>query len=39
MKTFVKRIDDEGVQIVTIDKYGHIYVDIMSNEEFEEVYR
>ena len=39
MKTFVKRIDAEGVQIVTIDKDGHIYVDIMCNEEFEEVYR
>ena len=38
MKTFVKRIDSEGVQVVTIDEEGHVYIDIMCNEEFEQVY-
>ena len=36
MKTFVKRIDEnEGVQVVTIDEKGRVYVDIMDVEEFE----
>ena len=40
MKTFVKRIDkNEGVQVVTIDEQGRIYVDIMNVEEFNQVYR
>ena len=40
MKTFVKRIDkNEGVQVVTIDEEGHVYVDIMYVEEFNQVYR
>ena len=40
MKIFVKRIDEnEGVQVVTIDEKGRIYVDIMHVEEFEQMYR
>ena len=40
MKIFVKRIDEnEGVQVMTIDEEGHVYVDIMSVEEFNQVYR
>lgn len=39
MKTFVKRIDNEGVQVVTIDEEGHVYIDIMDIKEFEEVYQ
>ena len=40
MKIFVKRIDEnEGVQVVTIDEEGRIYVDIMDVEEFNQVYR
>ena len=40
MKIFVKRIDkNEGVQVVTIDEKGRVYVDIMDVEEFEQVYR
>ena len=40
MKIFVKRIDkNEGVQVVTIDEEGRIYVDIMDVEEFEQTYR
>ena len=38
MKTFVKRIDSEGVQVVTIDEEGHVYIDIMDVEEFNQVY-
>ena len=40
MKTFVKRIgENEGVQVMTIDEEGRIYVDIMEVEEFNQVYR
>ena len=40
MKIFVKRIDkNEGVQVVTIDEQGYVYVDIMDVEEFNQVYR
>ena len=39
MKTFVKCIDSEGVQVVTIDEEGHVYIDIMCNEEFEQMYQ
>lgn len=40
MKIFVKRMDEnEEVQVVTIDEEGRIYVDIMSVEEFNQVYR
>ena len=40
MKIFVKRIDEnEGVQVMTIDEEGRIYVDIMDVEEFNKVYR
>ena len=40
MKIFVKRIDEnEGVQVMTIDEEGRIYVDIMDVEEFNQVYR
>ena len=40
MKIFVKRIDkNEGVQVVTIDEKGRVYVDIMDVEEFNQVYR
>ena len=40
MKTFVKRIDEnEEVQVVTIDEQGHVYVDIMDIDEFNQVYR
>ena len=40
MKTFVKRIDEnEEVQVVTIDEEGHVYVDIMDVDEFNQVYR
>ena len=40
MKIFVKRIDkNEGVQVVTIDEKGRVYVDIMEVEEFNQVYR
>ena len=39
MKIFVKRIDSEGVQVVTIDEEGRIYVDIMDVEEFNQIYR
>ena len=40
MKIFVKRIDEnEGVQAMTIDEEGRIYVDIMDVEEFEQIYR
>ena len=40
MKIFVKRIDkNDGVQVVTIDEDGRIYVDIMDVEEFNQVYR
>ena len=39
-KVFVKRIDEnDGVQVITIDEDGHIYVDIMDVEEFNQVYR
>ena len=39
-KVFVKRIDEnDGVQVVTIDEDGRIYVDIMDVEEFNQVYR
>ncbi len=39
MKIFVKRIDSEGVQVIIIDEEGHVYVDIMDVEEFNQVYR
>ena len=40
MKIFVKRIDkNEGVQVVTIDEKGRVYVDIMDVEEFNQMYR
>ena len=40
MKIFVKRIDEnEGVQVMTIDEEGRIYVDIMDVEEFNQIYR
>ena len=40
MKIFVKRMDEnEGVQVVTIDEEGHVYVDIMDLEEYREVYK
>ena len=39
-KVFVKRIDEnDGVQVVTIDEEGRIYVDIMDVEEFNQVCR
>ena len=39
-KVFVKRIDEnDGVQVITIDEDGSIYVDIMDVEEFNQVYR
>lgn len=39
-KVFVKRIDkNDGVQVVTIDEEGYVYVDIMDVEEFNQVYR
>ena len=39
-KVFVKRMDEnDGVQVVTIDEEGHVYVDIMDVEEFNQVYR
>lgn len=40
MKIFVKRMDEnEEVQVMTIDEEGHVYVDIMDVEEFNQVYR
>lgn len=39
-KVFVKRIDEnDGIQVVTIDEEGRVYVDIMDVEEFNQVYR
>ena len=39
-QVFVKRIDEnDGVQVVIIDEEGHVYVDIMDVEEFNQVYR
>ena len=39
-KVFVKRMDEnDGVQVMTIDEEGHVYVDIMDVEEFNQVYR
>ena len=39
-RVFVKRMDEnDGVQVVTIDEEGHVYVDIMDVEEFNQVYR
>lgn len=39
-KVFVKRMDEnDGVQVVTINEEGHVYVDIMDVEEFNQVYR
>ena len=35
MKIFTKAIDSEGVQVITIDEQGHLYVDIMDVEEIE----
>lgn len=39
MKTFSKLIDNEAVQVITIDEQGHLYVDIMDLEEYQEVYK
>lgn len=39
MKIFAKAIDSEGVQVITIDEQGHLYVDIMDMEEYQEVYK
>ena len=39
MKIFSKAIDSEGVQVITIDEQGHVYVDIMDFEEYREVYK
>ena len=39
MKIFAKAIDSEGVQVITIDEQGHVYVDIMDLEEYREVYK
>ena len=38
MKIFVKRIDSEVFQVMTIDDEGRIYVDIMDVEEFNQIY-
>lgn len=37
-KIFVKHIDNEGVQVITILN-GKMYVDILDKEEFEELYK
>ena len=37
-KIFVKHIDNEGVQVITILN-GKMYVDILDKEEFEELYQ
>lgn len=37
-KIFVKRIDNDGVQVITILN-GKMYVDILDKEEFEELYQ
>ena len=39
MKTFARLIDDEAVQVITIDENGRLYVDIMDLEEYKEVYK
>ena len=39
MKIFARAIDSEGVQVITIDEQGHVYVDIMDLEEYHEVYK
>ena len=39
MKIFARAIDSEGVQVITIDEEGHVYVDIMDMEEYREVYK
>ena len=39
MKIFARSIDDEAVQVITIDEQGHLYVDIMDLEEYQEVYK
>lgn len=39
MKIFVRLIDDEAVQVITIDENGRLYVDIMDLEEYQEVYK
>ena len=39
MKIFAKAIDSDGVQVITIDEQGHVYVDIMDLEEYREVYK
>ena len=39
MKIFARAIDSEGVQVITIDEQGRIYIDIMSLEEYREVYK
>ena len=39
MKIFARAIDSEGgVQVITIDEQGHVYVDIMDLEVYREVY-
>ena len=37
-KIFVKHIDNDGVQVITILN-GKMYVDILDKEEFEELYQ
>lgn len=39
MKTFARLIDDEAIQVITIDENGRLYVDIMDIEEYKEVYK
>ena len=39
MKIFARAIDDEAVQVITIDECGRVYVDIMDMEEYREVYK
>ena len=37
-KIFVKHIDNDGIQVITILN-GKMYVDILDKEEFEELYQ